>query len=483
MPDTPPTPGIPPHLDLVTPPNSRSQPPTSRHWTRIIWDTAASRYGASILPLIFALCFGTLPWTLTPRPVPGTAHTDFAERPTAAPFEAQNRSARHLPPFWWPVAENSTAANRRAAAIQNAATNNLADALSISPEIASQKHAASITGALQTTRGPAAILGTDVLGRDLMARLLVGGTVSLAVGILAAALSVFLGTLYGATAGYIGGAVDAVMMRFVDVLYGLPYVLLVVLLAVASGAIIEEYTGRSRAREAFARVQALEVLHAEIAFSTTAGLPTPSPDRTIYLIPTTSSVVTPLPTLATARQRLLQDPGLASLFMAKADSVPSLQRRNISGGTRMLLELGTLLVAIGGVSWLTMARVVRGQVLSLKSQPFIEAARAIGASRRRIFLRHLLPNLIGPIIVYATLTIPQAILQESFLSFLGIGVKPPLPSWGNLAADGLEQLNLVQSQWWLLVFPCIMLAITLLALNFVGEALRTALDPKSRSRS
>jgi oligopeptide transport system permease protein len=143
--------------------------------------------------------------------------------------------------------------------------------------------------------------------------------------------------------------------------------------------------------------------------------------------------------------------------------------------------MATLLIAIGGVSWLTMARVIRGQVLSLKQQPFIEAARALGLSTPRIFFRHLLPNLVGPIIVYATLTVPQAILQESFLSFLGIGVKPPLPSWGNLAAEGLVELNPYQSNWWLLLFPCLLLAITLLSLNFLGEGLRDALDPK-RSR-
>ncbi|MCU0689429.1 MAG: ABC transporter permease, partial [Phycisphaerales bacterium] len=146
------------------------------------------------------------------------------------------------------------------------------------------------------------------------------------------------------------------------------------------------------------------------------------------------------------------------------------------------INIVTLLVAIGGVSWLTMARVIRGQVLSLKAQPFMEAARAIGVPVPRQFARHLLPNLIGPIVVYATLTVPQAILQESFLSFLGIGVKPPLPSWGNLAADGLSELNTVRSHWWMLLAPCVLLALTLLALNFLGEALREKLDPKRKAR-
>ncbi len=157
----------------------------------------------------------------------------------------------------------------------------------------------------------------------------------------------------------------------------------------------------------------------------------------------------------------------------------------ISADTRNVIDLLVLLVAIGGVSWLTMARVVRGQVLSLKAQPFMEAARAMGVGWFGQFRRHLLPNLIGPIVVYATLTVPQAILQESFLSFLGIGVRPPLPSWGNLASEGLGEINPIHpshSNWWLLLFPCILLALTLVSLNFLGEQLREKLDPKSRKR-
>jgi len=144
------------------------------------------------------------------------------------------------------------------------------------------------------------------------------------------------------------------------------------------------------------------------------------------------------------------------------------------------VNIMTLLVAIGGVNWLTMARVIRGQVLSLKQQPFMEACRAIGVPLPRQFFRHLLPNLLGPIIVYATLAVPSAILSESFLSFLGIGVKEPLPSWGNLAASGLNELNVVRARWWLLLWPCLLIAITLLALNFVGEGLRERFDPKRR---
>ncbi|MCC6681427.1 MAG: ABC transporter permease, partial [Phycisphaeraceae bacterium] len=200
--------------------------------------------------------------------------------------------------------------------------------------------------------------------------------------------------------------VDAVMMRIVDVLYGLPYILLVVLVKIALQPGVEGVLG--------------------------GGAYGDSPWAS----------------------------GVANLV--------------------------SLLVAIGGVSWLTMARVIRGQVLSLRQQPFVEAARAIGTPAHGIIVRHLLPNLVGPIVVYATLTVPQAILQESFLSFLGIGVQAPLPSWGNLAATGLGELHLLaagirDSAWWLLFFPCLLLGLTLLALNLLGDALRNRLDPRSAS--
>ncbi len=145
-------------------------------------------------------------------------------------------------------------------------------------------------------------------------------------------------------------------------------------------------------------------------------------------------------------------------------------------------NLVVLFSAIGLVSWLTMARVVRGQVLSLRSQPFIEACKAAGLPEWRIFTRHLLPNLIGPITVYATLIVPSAILNESFLSFLGIGIQAPMPTWGALASDGLlPALNPTNHLWWMLVFPCTLLAVTLLCLNFVGDGLRDVFDPKRDS--
>lgn len=234
--------------------------------------------------------------------------------------------------------------------------------------------------------------GMDLLGRSLLGRCMLGGAISLGVGLAAAVISVVLGLGVGLLAGYRGGWIDALLMRTVDVLYGLPYILLVILLKIA----LERPLG------------------------------------------------------------LIMSP--------------------------MASNLTVLFLAIGLVSWLTMARVVRGQVLSLRNQPFIEAARAAGLTEWRIFFGHLLPNLIGPVIVYATLIVPQAILQESFLSFLGIGVQQPLPTWGSLAAEGLmPALNTVTSHWWLLVYPCVLLAITLLSLNFLGDGLRDVFDPRRES--
>ncbi len=241
------------------------------------------------------------------------------------------------------------------------------------------------------------LYGFDEHGRSILARCLMGGVISLAVGVSAAAISVVLGVGIGLLAGYAGGKVDAALMRFVDIMYGLPYILLVIMFQVA-----------------------------------------------------------------------LSEP-LRGFF----------EWLDLFKSPRVAANISVLFLAIGLVSWLTMARVVRGQVLSLRNQPFVEAARAGGLRPVRIFWRHLLPNLVGPILVYATLTVPQAILQESFLSFLGIGIQPPLPSWGSLAAEGLPPTrSTFNPQWWRLVFPCIMLAVTLLSLNFLGDGLRDLFDPK-----
>lgn len=282
-------------------------------------------------------------------------------------FESADLRASLLPPRWWPISETDRA---RLAQVET-----------------------------DGRTAPSRWLGTDRLGRDVLARCLVGGAISVLIGLSAAALSVFIGTAWGVLAGSAGGRTDAIMMRIVDVLYGLPSILLVVLLAVAADGVVE---------------------------------------------------------------RLGADP---------------------PPGVRQGVNIVTLLIAIGGVSWLTMARVVRGQTLSLRARPFMEACRALGVPRRRQLVRHLLPNLVGPIIVYATLAVPSAILAESFLSFLGIGIREPLPSWGNLAAGGLSELNPVQSRWWLLLWPCLLIALTLLSLNFVGERMRERFDPRDSERS
>lgn len=237
--------------------------------------------------------------------------------------------------------------------------------------------------------------GTDIHGRDLLARCLVGTRVSLVAGLVGATLSVAIGATYGLVAGYRAGRIDAVMMRAVDLLYALPNVILVMLvLGTAEDAVA------SRLRPSF--------------------------------------------------------PGLAD-------------------ASRTLL----LFACLGAISWLNMARIVRGQVLALRSRPFILASRQFGASHAFILRRHLLPNILGVVIAYASLTVPAVILYESFLSFLGMGIRPPDASLGTLIEDGARQLNPLQVRWWLLAFPASLLALTLLALQSVGDGLRDALDPQS----
>ncbi len=221
-------------------------------------------------------------------------------------------------------------------------------------------------------------MGTDAQGRDLLARTFRGGRVSFAVGLLATSVSVLIGVAYGAASAYAGGKTDLLMMRFVDVLYGLPYMLVVIIV----------------------------------------------------------------------------------MALLKSRSV--------------VFVFGVL----GLFGWLTMARIARGQVLSLREREFVEAARALGAGAPAVLWRHVIPNILGPVIVYATLSVPAFILQEAFLSYLGLGVSEPDPSWGKLIKEGADALG--ARRWWQVTFPGAALALTLYCLNSIGAGLRDAFDVQQR---
>lgn len=452
---------------MAAPPAARDNP-----FTR----SAAGLVGIGFLTLMVLACVATLPWSLAP-----SSGRDSA---SAVPrYNAGDTAAGRLSPFWWPAHPDE--ARRLRALAPERVLERIAREHGLT--VAQVVEGESPAGAGEAERAaPRFLLGTDVLGRSLLIRCLTGGGISLGIGIAAALISVVIGTLYGGISGYVGGKTDAVLMRIVDVLYGLPYILLVVLLAVASEAVMDEQISRAGARERWVArtLESVGPAHADPGPGSPAWLDSPpgAGDRLPGAVRERLARAGVSRDEADALLAPLLDSGAPRRAILDAAALAARPPREIGDSTRTLLDVATLLLAIGGVSWLTMARVIRGQVLSLKGQQFVEAARATGASPARLFVRHLLPNLLGPIIVYATLTVPQAILQESFLSFLGIGVKPPLPSWGNLAAEGLSELNTYRSHWWLLLFPCALLGLTLLALNFVGEGLREAFDPKRARR-
>jgi oligopeptide transport system permease protein len=312
-------------------------------------------------------------------------------------------------------------------------------------------------------------MGTDEQGRDILARVLQGGRISLAVGIISTIVSLVVGVSYGAIAGYLGGKIDNVMMRIVDIIYAIPYILIViVLLSVFGGPNTHVLIAALPAILVALTVGVIGALVAVDLYRRLfgAGLAITAGEklkRFVIGVALAAAIVGLLGYSA----YIVQGPGIGASMADRYAGVVSLG----------LSQIFLLFFALGLVSWLTMARVVRGQILSLKNQEFVTAAKATGVSAFGIIFRHLVPNALGPVIVYATLTVPSVMLSEAFLSYLGLGVQAPYASWGSLAADGIKNIAIFP---WQLIFPGVTMALTLFSLNFLGDGLRDALDPQTR---
>jgi oligopeptide transport system permease protein len=378
-----------------------------------LWQDAWKRLRrnwSAMLSLYFLIALGMLAFFTPLLPLQSPIKQNLRDASAENPSQSQDR--QFAPPSWQPVSlgltqyrEKLAQLNADLAQASTAERKALEDQLERYENDNPIREMASNPGVLTSAMISARIaifgdfclpslMGTDNLGRDVMARIFWGSRVSIIVALVAAFVSLVIGVTYGAISGYLGGWIDNLMMRFVDILYSIPFIFVV-----------------------------------------------------IFII------------------TILSDEKVK----------PALDRYGIN-------QIIILYVLIGAIYWLTMARVVRGQVISLKTEQYIEAARTIGASSGRIVFRHLIPNVLGVVIVYLTLTIPAVMLFEAFLSFLGLGVTPPDVSWGILVNEGVQAITPIKVYWWLVLFPGLVFSLTLFALNFLGDGLRDALDPRLKNK-